>query len=137
MTFLFSLLTGLPGFLSGLLTYLNKRQDTALGMNANAATVDVAVVQAEVSRIQASASVLQVAMGHRVFWIGWALGVLPVMLYYGCIFWVSTFPWLGWEVKAAPADALAFGHQVINWMFGIAGASSLVAGVAQAWSKRI
>lgn len=137
MTWLFSLLTGLPGFLNGLLTYLNKRQDTAVAQNSNAATVDTAVISAEVSRIQASASVLQVAMGHRVFWVGWALGVLPVMLYYGSIFWVSTFPWLGWKVLEAPADALAFGHQVINWMFGIAGASSLVAGVAQAWSKRV
>jgi len=30
MTWLFSLLTGLPGFLNGLLTYLNKKQDNAL-----------------------------------------------------------------------------------------------------------
>lgn len=136
MSFLFSLLAGIPGFLTGLLTYLNKRQDTAVAQNTNAKDVGISVVQAEVSRIQAASSVLQVAMGHPVFWIGWAIGVLPVMLYYGSIFWVSTFPWLGWEVQRAPADALAFGHQVTNWMFGIAGASSLVAGVAQAWSKR-
>jgi hypothetical protein len=76
-------------------------------------------------------------MGHPVFWIAWALGVLPVMLYYGSIFWVSTFPALGWEVAKAPADALEFAHQITNWMFGIAGASSLVAGVSQAWAKRI
>ena len=137
MTWLFSLLTGLPGFLNGLLAYLNKRQDTAQIQNTNAASVDTAVISAEVSRIQASASVLQVAMGHKVFWIGWALGVLPVMLYYGSIFWVSTFPALGWEVQRAPADALEFAHQITNWMFGIAGASSLVAGVAAAWAKRI
>ena len=137
MSWLFSLLTNIPGFLTGLLNYLNKRQDTAVVQNTNAKDVGVAVVQAEVSRMQAAASVLQVAMGHPVFWVGWALGVLPVMLYYGSIFWVSTFPALGWEVQKAPTDALEFAHQVTNWMFGIAGASSLVAGVAQAWSKRI
>jgi hypothetical protein len=137
MTWLFSLLTSLPGFLNGLLAYLNKRQDTAAARSAGAKDVGIAVVQAEVSRVQAAASVLQVAMGHPVFWIAWALGVLPVMLYYGSIFWVSTFPALGWEVSKAPADALDFAHQITNWMFGIAGASSLVAGVAQAWAKRI
>src|ERR1700737_4762488 len=126
MSWLFSLLTGIPGFLNGLLTYLNKRQDTAVAQNTNARDVGISVVQAEVSRIQANASVLQIAMGHPVFWIGWAIGVLPVMLYYGSIFWVSTFPGLGWEIAKAPADALEFGHQVTNWMFGIAGASSLV-----------
>jgi hypothetical protein len=137
MSWLFSLLTALPGFLNGLLAYLNKRQDTAAARSADAKDVGVSVVQAEVSRVQAAASVLQVAMGHPVFWIAWALGVLPVMLYYGSIFWVSTFPALGWEVQRAPADALEFAHQITNWMFGIAGASSLVAGVAQAWAKRV
>jgi hypothetical protein len=137
MSWLFSLLTSLPGFLNGLLAYLNKRQDTAAARSADAKDVSISVVQAEVSRVQAAASVLQVAMGHPVFWMGWALGVLPVMLYYGSIFWVSTFPALGWEVQRAPADALEFAHQVTNWMFGIAGASSLVAGVAQAWAKRV
>ena len=137
MTWLFSLLTSIPGFLNGLLTYLNKRQDVAAARSADAKDVAAVVVQAEVSRTQAAASVLQVAMGHPVFWIGWALGVLPVMLYYGSIFWVSTFPALGWEVHKAPADALEFAHQVTGWIFGIAGASSLVAGVAQAWAKRV
>lgn len=137
MSWLFSLLTSLPGFLNGLLTYLNKRQDVAAARSADAKDVGISVVQAEVTRVQAAASVLQVAMGHPVFWVGWALGVLPVMLYYGSIFWVSTFPALGWEVQRAPADALEFAHQVTNWMFGIAGASSLVAGVAQAWAKRV
>jgi hypothetical protein len=137
MSVLFGLLTSLPGFLNGLLAYLNKRQDTAAARSADAKDIGVSVVQAEVSRTQAAASVLQVAMGHPVFWIGWALGVLPVMLYYGSIFWVSTFPALGWEVQRAPADALEFAHQVTNWLFGIAGASSLVAGVAQAWAKRV
>ena len=140
MTWLFSLLTGLPGFLNGLLTYLNKKQDVTLEQfrigNTNGREVSIAVVQAEATRLQAAASVLQVAMGHPAFWVAWSLGVFPVMLYYASIFWVSTFPSLGWAVLKAPADALEFGHTVTNWMFGIAGASSLVAGVAQAWAKK-
>lgn len=137
MTWIFSLLTSLPGFLNGLLAYLQKKQDADVAKNTNAKDVGIAVVQAETARYQAAASVLQVAMGHPVFWIAWALGVLPVMLYYASIFWVSTFPALGWSVLKAPADALEFAHQITGWMFGIAGASSLVAGVAQAWAKRV
>jgi hypothetical protein len=136
MSWLFSLLTGIPGFLNGLLAYLQKKQDTAVIQNSNAKDVGIAIVQAETTRLQAAASVLQVAMGHWAFWVAWGIGVFPVMLYYASIFFVSTFPMLGWEVLKAPADALEFGHSVTNWMFGISGASSLVAGVAQAWAKR-
>lgn len=136
MSWLFGLLTNIPGFLNGLLAYLNKRQDTAVAQNTNAKDVGISVVQAEVSRMQAAASVLKVAMSHPVFWIAWAIGVFPVMVYYASIFFVSTFPFWGWEVQKAPTDALDFAHQITNWMFGIAGASSLVAGVAQAWAKR-
>jgi hypothetical protein len=136
MSWLFGLLTSLPGFLNGLLAYLQKRQDAAIMQNGNAKDVGIAVVQAETTRIQAAASVLQVAMGHPVFWVAWAIGVFPVMVYYASIFFVSTFPFWGWEVLKAPADALDFAHQITAWMFGIAGASSLVAGVAHAWAKR-
>lgn len=136
MSWLFSLLTSVPGFLNGLLAYLNKKQDTAAIFNGNAKDVAIATIQAETARSNAHASVLQVAMNHPVFWIAWALGVFPVMFYYASILWVSTVPSLGWVVLKAPDDALAYAHQVTNWMFGIAGASSLVAGVAQAWAKR-
>jgi hypothetical protein len=136
MSWLFGLLTGIPGFLNGLLAYLQKRQDVAAMQNGNAKDVGIAVVQAETARYQAAASVLQVAMGHPVFWVAWAIGVFPVMIYYASIFFVSTFPFWGWQVLKAPADALDFAHQITGWMFGIAGASSLVAGVAHAWAKR-
>lgn len=137
MTWIFSLLTSIPGFLNGLLAYLQKRADADVAKNTNAKDVGVAVVQAEVARTQAVATVLQAAMGHPVFWIAWSIGVFPVMIYYASILFVSTFPFWGWTVLAAPADVLDFAHQITNWMFGIAGASSLVAGVAQAWAKRV
>jgi uncharacterized membrane protein YoaK (UPF0700 family) len=77
MSWLFSLLTSLPGFLNGLLAYLQKRQDTAVAQNGNAKDVGIAVVQAETVRLQAAASVLQVAMGHPAFWVAWASGCFP------------------------------------------------------------
>lgn len=136
MSFLFSLLTGLPGFLTGLLGYLQKKQDTAALQNSNAKDVGIAVVQAEVARQANAASVVKVAMGHPVWWVAWTIGVFPVLLYYASIFWVSTFPWWGWTVLAAPADALDFAKLVVGSMFTIGGASSVIAGVAHAWAKR-
>lgn len=136
MSWVFSLLTAIPGFLNGLLAYLNKRQDTLAVENGNAKDVGIAVIQAEVARQNAVASVIGVAMGHPIWWIAWGLGVFPVLLYYACIFWVSTFPWWGWTVLKAPADALDFAKLVVGSMFTIGGASSVVAGVAHAWAKR-
>jgi hypothetical protein len=136
MSWIFSLLTGIPGFLNGLLAYLQKRQDTLVVQNTNARDIGVEVVRAETLRLQAAASVMQVAMGHWVFWFAWCIGVLPVMGYYACIFFVSTFPMYGWTVMKAPPDALEFGHTVTAWMFGISGTSSVVAGIAHAWARR-
>lgn len=136
MTWLFGLLTGIPGFLNGLLTYLNKKQDTAAVFNTNAKDVAVATLQAESVRTNAIRDVLTVAMGHPIWWVAWSIGVFPVMVYYACIFWVSTFPFWGWTVLQAPADALDFAKLVVGSMFAIHGASSVVAGIAHAWNQR-
>lgn len=136
MSWLFGLLTGLPGFLNGLLAYLNKRQDTALAAHVDAKDVAIATLQAETARNAAVRDVVTVAMGHPIWWFAWGLGVFPVMGYYACIFWVSTFPFWGWTVLQAPADALDFAKLVVGSMFAIGGASSVVAGIAHAWNKR-
>lgn len=140
MTWLFSLLTGLPGMLNGILGYLNKKQDTALEQfrigNTNGKEVSVAVVLAEQAR-QKAVSDLQVnAMNHPIWWVAFALGVFPVLLYHACIFWVSTFPGLGWTVLRVPAEELEYARVITGYMFGIGGASTLVATAATAWLKR-
>lgn len=141
MTWLFSLLTSLPGFLNGVLSYLNKKQDTALEHfrigNTNGKDVSIAVVMAEQARQTAVKEVVLGAMSHPIWWLAWALGVLPVMVYYASIFWVSTFPFWGWTVLKAPADALEFAKLVTGSMFGLAGASVVVTGIAQAWAKKV
>lgn len=140
MTWLFSLLTGLPGFLNGVLTYLNKKQDNALEQfrigNTNGKEVSIAVVQAEMSRQNAVKDITVNAMSHPIWWVAWALGVFPVLSYHALIYWVSTFPGLGWPILAVPADQAEFGRTIVQWMFGIGGASALVTGVSQVWAKR-
>jgi hypothetical protein len=142
---LFGLATFLPDFLKGLFGWLNKKEDTAVVANNNSKDVSISLVQSETARTQALAGVLKVAMDHPLFWVAWAFGVFPVMTYYAMIFFVSTFPhvwfWLT-EIPAsaavlkAPDDALEFAKLVTGSMFGIAGASSVVAGIAHAWQKR-
>jgi hypothetical protein len=140
MSFLFSLLAGIPGVLNGILAYLNKKQDVALEQfrigNTNGKDVSIALVQAELARVNALADVNKSAMSHPIWWVAWALGVFPVLTYHACIFWSSTFPGLGWTILKVPADQAAFGIMVAQWMFGISGASAIVTGVASAWAKR-
>ena len=134
---LLGLLNAVPDLVKGLLGWLNKKEDTAVVANTNSKDVSIAVLQSETARVNASAGVLKAAMDHQVFWAAWVIGVYPVMLYYACIFFVSTFPMWGWEVQKAPADALEYARLVTGSMFGIAGVSSVVAGVAHAWQKRV
>jgi hypothetical protein len=140
VSWLFGLLTNLPGFLNGVLAYLNKKQDTALEQfrigNTNGRDVSIEVVKAELARQNALRDVTVSAMSHPIWWVAWALGVFPVLTYEAAIFWVSTFPGLGWTIQKVPADQQAFAVMVCQWMFGISGASALVSGIAKTWSKR-
>jgi hypothetical protein len=137
MSWLFSLLTGIPGFLNGLLAYLNKRQDTAAVFNTNSKEVATAAISAEVSRTSALKDLALAAMSHPIWWVAWALGVFPVLTYHACVYFVSTFPWWGWTVLQVPAEQAEFVRTVVGWMFGIGGASSLIAGITHAWKTRV
>jgi hypothetical protein len=137
---LWGLLLKLPGLATGLLDFLNKKQDAALERfrigDTNGKEVSIALIQAEIARQNAAGDFLRAAMSHPIWWFAWGLGVFPVMGYYAAIFWVSTFPFWGWTVLKAPADALEFAKLVVGSMFGIAGVSSVVAGVAHAWTTK-
>src|SRR4051794_34745317 len=117
------MLTAIPGLANGLLSYLNKKQDTALEQfrigNTNGKDVSVAVVLAEQARLTAIKDLSVNAMSHPVWWMAWGLGVFPVFTYYAAIFWVSTFPGLGWTVLKAPPDALEYARLVVGSMFAV------------------
>ena len=133
-------LLAIPGLLNGILTYLNNKQDNTLEQfrvgNTNGKEVSIAVVLAEQARQSAMKDVTVNAMSHPIWWIAWGLGVFPVLTYHACVFWVSTFPSLGWTVLEVPKSQAEFAHIVVNWMFGIGGASALVTGVSALWAKR-
>lgn len=136
MQFLFGLLTSLPDMIKGLFGYLNKRQDTAALANGNAKEVDVAIVQSETARQGKALDVYSAMLSHPIFWVAWGLGVIPVMTYHAAVFFVSTFPFWGWTVLKVPPDQLEFSKTVVGNVFLLTGASTVVAGIAHAWTKR-
>lgn len=133
---LLSLLTGLPNFFNGILAYLNKREDVVAVQSTNAAAATNVLVQADIAHTAAIKDVTTAMMSHPVFWVAWGLGVFPVLLYHAAIYFVSTFPIIGWTVLKVPHDELEFGQMVIGSVFTLTGASTVVTGLAHAWIKR-
>jgi hypothetical protein len=126
----------LPQVITGLFGWLNKKEDTRVVENNNSVTVSTAVVQNDTSHIAAVRDVTMAMLNHPVFWVAWGLGVFPVLLYHACIFFVSTFPALGWTVLKVPNEELEYARLVVGSVFTLTGTSTVVAGIASAWIKR-
>jgi hypothetical protein len=143
MNFLWSLVLKLPQLLLGL---LNKAQDTAQVQSNNAKDVTVAALSADTAHFAAVKDVTMAMFSHPIFWVAWGLGVFPVLSYHSLIFFVSTFPYL-WQwatgidashaVLRVPTEELSYGQMVVGSVFTLTGASTLVAGLTAAWTKRI
>jgi hypothetical protein len=126
----------LPQVITGLFGWLNKKQDTQVVENNNSATVSTAIVQSETAHFAAVRDVTMSMLSHPVFWVAWGLGVFPVLLYHASIFFVSTFPVLGWTVLKVPDVELEYARLVVGSVFTLTGTSTVVAGIASAWIKR-
>jgi hypothetical protein len=136
MSFLWKLVTDLPGLLRDLLGYLGKREDTKVNASDNSKDVSVAIVNSETKRFEGVVNVTMAMMNHPIFWCAWGLGVFPVFAYHAAVFWVSTFPFWGWTVLKVPSDQIEFSKMVVGSVFTLTGASTVVAGIAGAWMKR-
>ena len=130
-------LTLIPGLAKSLLGYLQTRNDTELAKLGLAKEATVSIVASESKRQEGALDVYKLMLSHPVFWIAWGLGVFPVMLYHAAVFWVSIFPFWGWTVLRAPFDQLEFAKTVVGNVFLLTGTSAVVAGLAQAWTRRV
>jgi hypothetical protein len=133
---LFGLTALLPKIVDGTFSWLNKKQDTAVVQNNNAASVSSAIVQSETARNADVKDIALVMMSHPIFWVAWGLGVFPVLAYHAAIYFVSTIPALGWTVLKVPDIELAYGDKVVGSVFMLTGASTVVAALTHAWTKR-
>ena len=91
------------GVLSPLFAFLGKKSDASVSKEQIDRTADSTDLQTEAGSVAASNQAKAAASG----WWGWHVMVmafgLPAALHWGALFWVSTFPWLGWTVQAVPA----------------------------------
>ena len=139
MTWIASLILGLPGMFSALMGYLNKVQDTTLEKYRVGTTsgkeVSIAVVQAQASAVQAQKELTAIGMSHPVWWVAWALFVLPVGIYHLSVHVVSTFH-LVWVVDKLPSDFIAQDRIIVLSIFGAQVTSGIVQTITNAWLKK-
>lgn len=93
------------------------------------------VVSAEIARQNAQAGLVSAMMSHPIWWVGWALFVVPVGLYSALIHFKSILcPFYEsvctWNIPAVPPTQAAWDHYVVLSFFGLAAAGSIVTALA-------
>jgi hypothetical protein len=138
-----SLLPGFGAFVSkllpSLLEYLNKKVDSDLEKYRVGAVsgkeVSIAVVQAELAGRQAQADLNKTAMSHPIWWVAWALFVLPVGVWHAAVHFVSTFH-LVYIVDKLPPGNAEWDKWIVLSIFGAQVTTSIVEKVTNAWIKK-
>jgi hypothetical protein len=140
LAFALSLLGGLPALLKEWLGYKSKQVDATVDTTRihteGARDVTTASITGTVETTKVLADVQKAAMNHPVYWWAWGAFVFPVAMYHGCIFWVSTFPGLGWAIQRVPQAQEDFAHLIVLSMFGLHGSLTVIDRIASAWTKK-
>lgn len=148
----------LNNILGSITRIYEKRADTALGKEKVAGEVAVEFIKSDVAHINARKDLGLAAMTHPVWWAAWVLFVIPVGVYEGMIFYVSTFDmWLNtpgctipaigeavergakvceWYVRRVPADQRANGRIIILSIFSLQGAAGITGAIIQRFFKK-
>ena len=103
-----------------------------------------AIVTAEAARVAAQASAQMAAMSHPVWWVAWALFVLPVAFYDAAIHAKSLLCMFAtnvqacnaaWVILEVPKEIESWDMYVVLAMFGLAVTSSVVTGIMNRLGK--
>lgn len=122
-------------FVSSIVTSLsNEKVAVVQAQTGLAATEVTGVVQAEISRQQAMATIMQAEMTHRIWWWGWALFVLPAGAYVAlihikslaCAFYSTACTW---SIPEVPKQIEAWDTYVVLSFFGLAATSSILGSI--------
>lgn len=128
------------GIVSPVLSYLEKRSDSAVLTNGQNVTGDVTIAQAQ---LQAYIEERKVIAQERAalrgsLWTAWMIpcAFAACLLHFGCLIIVSTFPnfWFteGWTVAALPGNYPALETAIFMSVIGI---NSIPAVVRKVFSK--
>lgn len=162
-------MSGIVGSALGLakagIGYLEKRQDAKVETYKVQAGVIADLgsqaMRVEAARFETWSATARQAMNHPAWWFAWLFFVIPVGLYDGAIFFVSTFDrWLNtpgctipdvgeaiargvhvceYWIRKVPNDQRASRIAVVQFIFGMQAATGVAAGVGQAvrnWLNR-
>jgi hypothetical protein len=134
------LLTDVPALLREGIGWLNKREDTKVAINrdnrAGEQVVDVAAIGALTEGAKVHKELSIVGMGHPIWWVAWALFVLPPGVYNSCIYWVSTFPSLGWTIQQVPAKQEEWGQMAVVYLLGAQVSTGIIKSIVESWARR-
>lgn len=137
--FLLGLIGGLPSLLGKGLDVWAKKVDAGVEttrINTGAARdVTVEVLKNDAQRTEGQVADRRSMMAHPIWWVAWGAFVAPVALYKACIFWVSTFPGLGWTILKVPAAELEDARLIVLSFFGLYAANALLDRVLSAWKR--
>lgn len=93
-------------------------------------------VESDNVRMELHGKVMLQAMNNPIWWIAWALFVIPVGVHHAAVFFVST---VGidpetFAVLKVPADQRESAKMIVQWIFGLQAGSGVAAGVLQTLS---
>lgn len=131
--FVLKLLSG--GMLDKVLDAANKRADSATERERIASEIVKAQIGAEVARRNAQKDVAIAGMSHWVWWLGWALFVVPVGIYHAAIFLVSTFG-LDIVILRVPPVQEEWGWQIVQSIFIAQAATGVTATAIKAFARK-
>jgi hypothetical protein len=123
-------------FVSSIVTQLTNEHAAIVTAQTTLTGIEVgAVINAEIARQNAQAGLISAMMAHPIWWIGWALFVLPAGLYVAlihlksilCPFWGSA---CAWNILEVPAKLEAWDNYVVLSFFGLAAAGPIVTALA-------
>lgn len=121
MTWFFGLLAGLPGLLSKGLEYYMHKADGDVQKA-------LALMEAEKSLIAARRDVTIAGMSHPIWWLGWAMFVIPLGIY-----WCKVLVW-DKVLKLGATDPLTgivgeWAGYIVLGMFGLQIGTGIVGGI--------
>lgn len=123
-------------FVSGIVTQLTNEHAAIVTAQTTLTGVEVSsVVNAEISRYSAQASLETAMLAHKIWWVGWSCFVLPAGLYVAlihaksilCPFWETA---CSWNIPEIPHQLEMWDGLVVMSFFGIAGVSAVVQAIA-------
>lgn len=129
MSFLASLILGIPGIVGKLLDYLGKRSDNAVLTNGQNVTGDTTVAQAQLTAYVEERKVIaqERAAQHLSPWTAWmiptAFGLC--MIHFGAIVLDSTFLF-HWQVAKLPPPYDQMEWSIVMAVIGVAGIAPTV-----------